>query len=105
MHLPQIVADLKYRRKIAENGFCENPRAFDQRILREKNDMTFSVDPNWTLQILSWTLDTDVGNKRIISRYRQHEILCCDCAKSEIADFDKCFCYFLHLYPMRHPVA
>jgi len=55
MHLPQIVADLKYRRKIAEKVFSANPRAFDQRILREKDDMMFSVDPNWTLYIRSCT--------------------------------------------------
>jgi hypothetical protein len=29
MHLPQIVADLKYRRKIAEQVVCANLRAFD----------------------------------------------------------------------------
>jgi hypothetical protein len=42
MHFPQIVADLKYRRRIAENVFSANPRAFDQRILREEDDTTFS---------------------------------------------------------------
>jgi len=36
MHLPQIVADLKYRRK-PQIVFSVNLRAFDQRILREKN--------------------------------------------------------------------
>ncbi len=45
MHLPRIVADLEYRRKIAEKVFSVNLRAFDQRILREKDDKTFSVDP------------------------------------------------------------
>jgi len=38
MHLPQIVADLKYRRKIAEKFFSVNLRAFDQRNPREKHD-------------------------------------------------------------------
>ena len=47
MHLPQIVADLKYRRKIAEKVFSVNLRAFDQRILREKDDITFSADPKY----------------------------------------------------------
>jgi hypothetical protein len=41
MHLPQIVADLKYRRKIAEKLFCANLRALDQRILREKDGYSF----------------------------------------------------------------
>jgi hypothetical protein len=36
MHRPQIVADLKYRRKTAEKVFSANLRAFDQRIVREK---------------------------------------------------------------------
>ena len=37
IHLPQIVADLKYRRKIAEKVFSANLRVLNQRILREKN--------------------------------------------------------------------
>jgi hypothetical protein len=48
MHLPQIVADLKYRRKIAEKVFSANQRAFDQRIRREKDDLTFSSDPHYS---------------------------------------------------------
>ena len=37
MHLPQIVADLKYRRKIAEKFSAPSySGAFDQRILRGK---------------------------------------------------------------------
>jgi len=48
MHLPQIAADLKYRRKIAEKVFSANLREFDQRILREKDDITFSTDPNYS---------------------------------------------------------
>ncbi len=35
MHLPQIVADLNHRRKIAEKVLSVNQRAFNQRILRE----------------------------------------------------------------------
>jgi hypothetical protein len=48
MNFPQIVADLKYRRKIAEKVLSANQRAFDQRILREKDDLTFSADPNYS---------------------------------------------------------
>ncbi len=44
MHIPQIVADLKYRRKIAEKVFSVNLRAFDQRILRGKDN--FFSRPN-----------------------------------------------------------
>jgi hypothetical protein len=41
MHLPQIAADLIYRRKIAEKVFSVNLRAVDQRILRENDDIIF----------------------------------------------------------------
>jgi hypothetical protein len=47
MHLPQIVADLKYRRKIAEEVF--SPELLGVRSISEfcgeKDDITFSADP------------------------------------------------------------
>ena len=55
MHLPQIVADLKYRRKIAEKVFSANLRTlFDQRHLREKDDLTFSADSTCCRQNFIW---------------------------------------------------